>query len=431
MISAENNTYETKQQAKALRKAGEYDKAKDLYESLWTSSKDQFDGAGLLQCLRKLDRFDEAIPVAEELAEQQLDLEWCRREVIWTFLQGQLLKLPENERMENVVAFAAKIMKLSPDGLAAKLTVFRVLKAAKAEKRWDVINDWVVRLNPEELSGEPIKSENGREGWCDQSLWYNYRLNGLFETGNYPAVIKIVDEILGKYPKENKFFLRLKGRASHRLGDLKNAEQIYSELCSSRRTDWWLLHEYALVLIDINRKEEALLLMYRAAASNPKLELMVSMFSDIANVCKELGRVEEARNHLVLSKHVREQQGWPIGFSLKSQIDQLEDKLTTKAPESFEECMTQCKKLWKAQSVERDDYERKPKRGLIGLVKASSGDRPFCFIDVKGENSYFCFKSDLPTGLKNGDQVSFDAIPSFDKKKNKPSWKASNVKVVT
>ena len=45
--------------------------------------------------------------------------------------------------------------------------------------------------------------------------------------------------------------------------------------------------------------------MYQAAIGNSKLESMVSLFVDIGILCKELGKYEEARAHLVLCKYIR------------------------------------------------------------------------------------------------------------------------------
>ena len=72
--------------------------------------------------------------------------------------------------------------------------------------------------------------------------------------------------------------------------------------------------------------------------------------------------------------------------------------------------------------------KRKIKKGLVGRVNLGQSDRPFCFIKTKDNKSFFCFKSDLPNEIKNGDELTFDAIPSIDKKKNKESWKASNIR---
>jgi tetratricopeptide (TPR) repeat protein len=59
-----------KEEAKQFRKAGEYQKALEVYRSLFKDTKDQYDAAGFLHCLRKLGKFDEALPLAERIAQQ-------------------------------------------------------------------------------------------------------------------------------------------------------------------------------------------------------------------------------------------------------------------------------------------------------------------------------------------------------------------------
>lgn len=73
----------------------------------------------------------------------------------------------------------------------------------------------------------------------------------------------------------------------------------------------------------------------------------------------------------------------------------------------------------------------KVKKRLVGKVSLGWSDRPFCFIIAKDEQSFFCYKSDLPPDIADGNEVTFDAIPSFDKKKNKESWKASDIRHCT
>jgi hypothetical protein len=53
---------------------------------------------------------------------------------------------------------------------------------------------------------------------------------------------------------------------------------------------------------------------------------------------------------------------------------------------------------------------------------------PYCFIKTDDEQSFFSSRSSLPSKVMDGDEVCFDAIPSFDKKKNKESWKASHIR---
>ena len=67
-------------------------------------------------------------------------------------------------------------------------------------------------------------------------------------------------------------------------------------------------------------------------------------------------------------------------------------------------------------------------KGLTGKVNSIKDDLPFCFIYTNDKQSFFCSKSELPPKTSNGDDVIFDAIPSYDKKKGKDSWKAANIR---
>ena len=429
---------EQKQKANGLRKAGDFEEALPLYRNLWKETADKFDGAGLLHCLRKLGLFDEALILADELIVKYPDFKWCRNEVIWTYIQGILDKFNEEEPLEEVVEIAKRIMSLNPEDLAAKMIVFKVLKSAKSSNHWETVNEWVVKIDPDSLSAKPMMDDSGREGWSDQSRWYNYRINGLIEKGDTKEAINAVDEILERFPKQRKFFLRLKALANHLLGNLPESEKIYQNLCSGYKPDWWMLHEYAKVVRDIGRREDALKLMYQAASGHLKLESMVSLFVDIGMLCKELGKYEEARPHLVLCKYVRNEKGWTVPEPIINTVNDLNKIIgNNKEPSSLKEALSICRSEWsrllsKESNLKNLSYEnREVKKGLVGKVSLGRSDRPFCFIIAKDEQSFFCYKSDLPADIIDEDEVTFDAIPSFDKKKNKESWKASNIRHCT
>jgi len=433
-----SNLTEQKQKANGLRKTGDFEEALVLYRSLWEETGDKFDGAGLLHCLRKLELFDEAIVLADELIGKYPNFEWCRNEVIWTYIQGILDKFNEEEPLEKVVEIAKRIMSLNPVGLAAKKVVFKVLRSAKSSNHWETVNEWVIKIDPDSLSTKPMTDSSGREGWSDQSLWYNYRIKGLVEKGDTKEAINTVDEILERFPKQRKFFLRLKALANHLLGNLSESEKIYQNLCSGYKPDWWMLHEYAKVVRDIGRREDALKLMYQAASGRSKLESMVSLFIDVGMLCKEIEKCEEARAHLVLCKYVRNGKGWTVPESIIKTVSDLNKIIgNNKEPSSLKEALRICQSEWSKLLGEENDLKnlsyknRKVKKRLVGKVSLGRSDRPFCFIIAKDEQSFFCYKSDLPPDITDGDEVTFDAIPSFDKKKNKESWKASNIRHCT
>lgn len=67
------------------------------------------------------------------------------------------------------------------------------------------------------------------------------------------------------------------------------------------------------------------------------------------------------------------------------------------------------------------------KYGLLHIINMMVLD----IFNVSGSDenreSFFCLKSDLPEGLEDGAKVNFNALPTFDKKKSRESWRAVDV----
>jgi len=433
-----SNHFEKSREANELRKSGQVEKALVLYRELSKDSLDPFVAAGLLHCLRKQRFFEEALPLCDDMLQQHTDSDWCRNEIIWTLIQGKLERLDESASVEETASVAVSILALNPRESATKWRIVRrVLKAAKSRNRWDIISHWVYKVNPEELSTVPMKDDLGREGWCDQAVWYNYRVRSMIETGDKEQAISLTQTAIDRFPHQSKFFRRLEALAALRLARLVEAEKIYSNLCSTSRPDWWILHEHAQVLRELGKPEEALRLMCKAAASHKKLDSLVSLFADIGFLCSELQLRKDARNHLLLCKYVREEQRWSIPHSIDTALSSLNKELAELAfPTDLKDSLATCRTFWfrtlgvhddpRVQSLER----KKIRQTLRGKLILGHAERPFCFISSESGDSFFCLKSDLPKEITDGATLVFDAIPSFDKKKNKESWKAVNIRSV-
>jgi len=85
--------------------------------------------------------------------------------------------MDESAPVDEVCQVANRIMKLEPRDTQPKWRAIRhVLKAAKQRNRWEIIKEWIDKITPEQLSNVPMKDDRGREGWCEQSVWYNYNI---------------------------------------------------------------------------------------------------------------------------------------------------------------------------------------------------------------------------------------------------------------
>jgi tetratricopeptide (TPR) repeat protein len=415
-------------EANNLRQGKKYRDAIPLYEKVWVETGDQYDGAGLLSCLRKSGDIEMAIPLAEELVKKFPDFLWVKHEAIWTLINGKLNMLNENASVDDVLNAANEIMALRPEGVAAKTVVFKVLKSAKTAGKWDIVCEWADKLDPDKLSITPMTDEKGREGWSDQSLWYNYKCKSLIEQGRPEEALQFIDEVIEKYPKQRKFLLRLKALALYKMKRLDEAEECYKDLCGVRKPDWWLLQEYARVINDKGDKKAALKVMCQAANSNAKLDLMVTLFQEMGLLFKELGEADAARAHFALSSLVRQERGWSVSNKISDSIAELNRIIgNADIPASVKDALSLCRKEWENILGISISSQRKPRRGLTGKVQLGSSERPFCFIVGDLNESFFCFKSDLPADIKDGDIVNFNALPSFDRKKNRESWKAVDI----
>jgi tetratricopeptide (TPR) repeat protein len=432
-----NNLVKTKETATKLRKDGKLDEALMLYRDLWKENGDKFDGCGLLFCLRNLDKWEEALPLANELIIKYPDFDWGRNEVIWTYIQGKLNKFSEEESLENIKSAASQIMDLKPKELALKTVVFKVLKTAKLHNNWSVINEWIVLVDPKTMNTVPMKSPSGTEGWSDRGLWYNYRIRGLIEKwqtkDELNKAIELSDEALIQFVPYKKFFLRLRAKAYHCLGDLNEAERIYQILCSNPYADWWLLYEHALILKELGRDNEALPLMYQAANLKGEPKGKVSLYADIGTLNIKLGKSREAFAHFTLVNYIRKEHGWSTPPFITNAMNTLITSLDSEGSLSKKEAYDICQNEWTKNLPKRSDVTNAPndqkREGLVGNINLGKSEQSFAFIFMKGEN-IFCFKSDLPVGIKNGDIVRFNAVRSFDKKKNAESWRGININVV-
>ena len=436
VITETSNRFEMSKEANDLRKKREFEKALPLYRELSKDDSDSFSAAGLLHCLRKLHLFDEALPLCTPTNQKHMTLDWFRKEVIWTLIQGRLSTIDDKASVQEVASIAESILALEPKDYTSRWRIIHpVLKRAGAYKKWNIVFEWTEKVPPDELSTVPMKDARDRDGWCDRAIWYNYRIRSMIEVGDKDQAILSAQDAVNVFPHQAKFFKRLEALANYSLGRFVKADLLYCKLSNGGRTDWWILKEHAHVLRELGKFQEALAVMCNAALSNRKIELLVSLFSDLGFLCRKTELKKEARNHLALCKHIRENQGWPIPQTVSSAIAELDIELSGVAgPLNLNDALVECQNFWR-RTVGAQHDSREPslktrgvKRMLKGKLKMGPPERPYCFILSDTRESYFCRKSDLPQGATEGVVLQFDAIPSLDKKKRQESWKAVNVR---
>jgi tetratricopeptide (TPR) repeat protein len=427
--------FERKMHANDLRKADKYQEALVIYTDLHQENSDQYTSAGYLHCLRKLKKFGEALPLADSLVGKFPGFDWVTTEIVWTYIEGLLNQIPEEESLSTVISVANKILHQQPNQLASNVVIMRVCKRAKDEKNWKIVHEWIQRVDPLSLDTKLMQLEDGREGWSQQGLWYLYRITALVENGQSSDAFPFLEFALEHFPKQKKLFLRLRAQANTETGKKEEAIADYENLCDVRRPDWWILKEYADLLASLDRKEEALNIMYYAAQARQDPGLMVGLFQAMGDLFYTLGNKEQAALHYQLTKLIREENGWKISAPLSEKLAELKSA-GVPVPGTYNETFNECKNIWRLETEktnnthpDRSHDQDTLKRDVKGKISLGRPDQPFCFINLEDGESVFCYKDILPAGINHGDIVILDARPSWDQKKNKQGWKAQNVRL--
>lgn len=413
--------------ANELRKAGKYEEAIKIYNQLWESNEDKFIAAGLIHCYRKQKKFDKALEFINKTKDRFCDFNWYKNEYSWTIISGQLNKLAEAPTTEEVVEIATKILSIDPDPMAYNKAIFKVAKVAKLNQDWEILNNWLERINPENLK----RTEEGKD-WSESEIWHYYKAIFLLNTGQFEQAISFINQVKDRFKTKAKFFDRLVAKAFQGKNDLEGSEEMYAKLTKNGKGEWWMLHEYAKIMMELGKNDDAIKLMYRAGIAAGKLKNKVSLIHDIANILVIENKLKEALYHFVLTRNIREEEGWSISPELITNIEKLSSiHSDIEIPRESKKLFNYCKKIWtESLGVKDHTYKKNKRKNLKGKVNLSNSDRPFCFIQTKGRDSYFCSKSDLPEGTVHNQLVTFDLKPSFDKKKNRETFKAYNVRIL-
>lgn len=423
-------------EANQLRKNGDYESALELYRDAWNRGKYNYVGAGLLHCLRKLRRWPEALSLADTLILAYADDEWVRIEHNWTYIQGVLSSTDEEAPLDKVIEAANKIMNNEPDALQANKTVMQVLKAAGKANRFDIMETWVDHVRREQLSSEPIIIQSGKEGWSELGSWYNLKIKMLMNTGRADEALSYCNEAISRFPKQFKFFKRHQAFAYHTLGDDEKAIAAYDELANKIQPDWFILRDYATILKKVGRMDDARNMYYRAMESRQKPDMMVGLFEDIGDYHMEMADAEKALDFYMFTKMIKETNSKEITGKIMEKISRLAlDNLDYSPPKSIHEAKKRCnthrdqilREIYPERYTTSSD-ERVPRKDLKGTVDFGSPEWKHAFIHTNENERIICYKTQLPEGIMDRDIVVFDAIPSFDNKKNQESWKAKSIR---
>lgn len=397
-----------------LRKERKYRLAIQIYTSFSADQLAQWDLWAYIYCLTKEGNYNQALELSRMGYLKFKDFVPLNNLYALTIFHTQFIK---NKTLEESLALKAiqAIFKLSPPDSPYSIASIATLKyvkflMSKPEIKWDEIEAWLLKVDPDLLSKNPYNIEipNGKnlEMASPYEEWYAMMIRtkaGKNEPKELLNLINITKTNQIKWHYNNDiWFARKEAFAYLQLGNKIKAEELLRKVLSLKN-DWFLKFDLAKV---VQNKNEALKLLYEAALEKGKIEMKIKLFETLYEKLEEKPTNETERKLILqLIIGLKKDKQWPIQQVWLAEAEKLNIDYN-KLPQLLT-ILDRIKIIWKealAKDAKNGVIQTILPHGKAGFIK--SGKDSFYF---KIENKNYTI----------GQSVKFHVVAGFDKKKNK------------
>ncbi len=427
-----------KDQANALRKDKQYAEALTIYEQVLTVFPDlatEWEHWGKADCLRRLDRQQEALDICRELYRTHPGFVQNRNLYGWCVYDLEIKPVQSDEPADPKTFFKAaeaitQLTKQEPYSPYER-TVFVALQYLKGRQIYpaDQILGWCDKLDSGQLLADPRpytdKEGKEREEASPLEKWYSYRTKALEELRRWDELIVVCNEALDQlsnyHYSDEIWFRRRIATAKGALGDYDAAIGDLKAIVR-QKPDWFIQFELARLLHLKGQDDLALEYAVDAALGTGDLSYKWELFVLLGELLAAQGESEAAAQHIYLAAALRTEQGWREDRDLAERLRELPPAPEIRAREQARALEAQ----WRA--IKFADQAR-----LTGEISRVDGGRRTGIIrDDGGRTHYFRYKHFVSPRerLMVGTKVSFFLQPSYDKSKNRDSEEAVDVREI-
>ena len=301
---------ELRAQAKQHYDAKQFAEAGELFRQLWEGDDDAFSGGRFAFCLRKTGRADEALAVAQAVAEKYPDDIYVRREIVWALYDAEFKPAKERNDLDALVRAGQQIVDLTDEELPIRLVCFAIVDLAKEKMKWPLVAAWCDRVDSQKLSPEP-REMNGRRVVSEREQWYFAKIKSLVELKHWDEARTLAQEALASFPRQRDF-ARWSAQALSGQGHAAEAIAELESLARARQPEWYLLHDLAELQYQAGQAEDAYKTACLAALAFGEDKAKVGLFMLIGRIALDLLRFDVAARHLKLTQLVRTREGWSV-----------------------------------------------------------------------------------------------------------------------
>lgn len=421
---------ERRDQAKAAASAGRFPEAIEIYRSLWTGTgeKDLWDARGLASALRKSGDVASALEVGREAIAIDPSFDPVLSELSWAIWQSaikgatarvsdrvveELIRLRESAKdpYSQYAAFTRSILDIAKMDLE-KNDAERVLRLTEV-------------LEPGRLDGGTNRYD-GKTLPGERQRLFTLRGKALKALQRWPELERFGTMVAedGTIEWANKgdiWIARWRIEAIFEQNRVEEALELAKSLL--KRLDEWYVHaDLAMYLSRLARNDEALVEAIKAVDAPGPFEYKVNAFKLSASLLADTGRPELAGPFIQATLSIRDDQGWPPDQEAMAICDRVgwapSGADVRRAQHDVGDAIA-------ALAAELDP----PMRGEV--TKILPEGRSGFITDERGEGRYFSAR-DLrfkPERLNEGLRVTFRATTSYDKKKDRETLAAADIRI--
>jgi cold shock CspA family protein/tetratricopeptide (TPR) repeat protein len=338
-------------QAKQHYDAKQFAEAGELFRQVWEGDGDAFSGSRYAYCLRKTGRVDEALAVAQAVAEKYPDDIYVRREIVWALYDAEFKPARERNDLDALVRAGQQIVDLTDEELPIRLVCFAIIDLAKEKMKWPLVAAWCDRVDSQKLSPEP-REMNGRRVVSEREQWYFAKIKSLVELKHWDEARTLTQEALATFPRQRDF-ARWSAQALAGQGHTAEAIAELESLARAREPEWYLLHDLAELQHQAGQAGAAYKTACQAALAFGEDKAKVGLFVLIGRIALDLRRYDVAVRHLKLTQLVRTREGW----SVPGEVVYLENRARAAAKQAGDSLGDLPDELGKLRALCRRDWE--------------------------------------------------------------------------
>ena len=386
-----------------------------------------------LQSLYKQQRYKEFLDKYKEAYKQHPNIEGVDWNLCWalyyTYIRDFDFKKGDINLYRRQITLILDKLQNDKGNVLPKTIVFQFCKAIKegfvGESRdFSLIESYLKRINPDNLTKEEQMNTNPKiktkSFASDYERWYSYMSKALLEQEKYDECIECCDKALdtiNKFHSNNDIWFNYrKAKSLREIGREAKGTEIINKTLSSRFSHW-CLYEY---LFDnaVNSDDGDSASMYGAkcATADKEHKMRVTFYKKYADYLEKHDCVREAMLLHQLIILVRQEEGWReksyfADWNISNDVRQLRKN------DILEELNGYWRKL-----VDSDK--------IAGRIKKIICEGGSGFIVDKNGNEYYFNAKDFKaqrSKMVEGQEVKFNLIDGFDKKKNIKTKNATNI----